>query len=108
MTSSPPLQIEPGEAIDWIVLDRPDAANAFSTALLDAFSEALERLETQGAPVIGIRGAGKGFSAGVDLGEYSAASTPAQDVARLRRKRLESRGARRTSGHHRRQFRAGA
>ena len=85
MTTPPPLRIEPGEAIDWIVLDRPDAANAFSSALLDAFSEALERLETQGAPVIGIRGAGKGFSAGVDLGEYHADSTPAQDVARRRR-----------------------
>lgn len=85
MTSSSPLRIEPGNAIDWIVLDRPDAANALSTALLDAFSDALERLETQGAPVIGIRGAGKGFSAGVDLGEYNADSTPAQDVARLRR-----------------------
>jgi enoyl-CoA hydratase len=85
MTTPPPLRIEPGESIDWIVLDRPDAANAFSTALLDAFSEALARLETQGAPVIGIRGAGKGFSAGVDLAEYNADSTPAQDVARLRR-----------------------
>lgn len=77
--------IERGEAIDWIVLNRPDAANAFSTQLLDALSDALAELATTGAPVIGIRGAGKGFSAGVDLGEYNAASTPAQDVARLQK-----------------------
>ncbi len=80
-----PLRIEHGPDISWIVLDRPDAANAFSSALLEAFSAALVRLETEGAPVIGIRGAGKGFSAGVDLGEYNAKATPAEDVARLRR-----------------------
>jgi enoyl-CoA hydratase len=85
MTSTPPLRIENGSSIDWIVLDRPDASNAFSLPLLDAFSDALARLAGEGAPVIGIRGAGKGFSAGADLSEYHAASTPMDDVARLRR-----------------------
>lgn len=85
MSAAPPLRIEHGAAISWIVLDRPDAANAFSSALLDAFSRALDELETTGAPVIGIRGGGKGFSAGVDLGEYNAQASPAQDVERLRR-----------------------
>lgn len=85
MTQEQPLRIEHGAAISWIVLNRPEAANAFSLALLEAFSAALIQLENEGAPVIGIRGAGKGFSAGVDLGEYNAQSTPAQDVDRLRR-----------------------
>lgn len=85
MTGRPPLRIESGADIDWIVLDRPDASNAFSKALLDAFTESLERLAGEGAPVIGIRGEGKGFSAGVDLGEYTGAGTPVEDVARLRR-----------------------
>src|SRR3546814_2846561 len=80
-----PLRIEAGEVIDWMVLDRPEAANALSTPLLDALSEALVRLRDSGAPVIGIRGAGKGFSAGVDLSEYNAAATPTADAARLRR-----------------------
>src|SRR3546814_9411111 len=62
-----------------------EAANALSTPLLDALSEALVRLRDSGAPVIGIRGAGKGFSAGVDLSEYNAAATPTADAARLRR-----------------------
>lgn len=85
MTERPPLRIESGPDIDWIVLDRPDVSNAFSTALLEAFSAALERLAAEGAPVIGIRGEGKGFSAGVDLGEYGAGGTPVEDAARLRR-----------------------
>lgn len=85
MTEKAPLRIESGTDIDWVVLDRPDASNAFSTALLDAFSAALDRLAREGAPVIGIRGEGKGFSAGVDLSEYGAGGTPVEDVARLRR-----------------------
>lgn len=84
MTDRPPLRIESGTDIDWIVFDRPDAANAFSMSLLAAFSEALDRLASSGAPVIGIRGEGQGFSAGVDLSEYNAGGTPVEDVARLR------------------------
>ena len=80
-----PLLIERGGSIDWIVLNRPDQANALSARLLDAFSGALAELAEEGAPVIGIRGSGKGFSAGVDLSEYNASATPMQDVARLRR-----------------------
>lgn len=85
MTGILPLRIEFGTDIDWIILDRPDSSNAFSTALLDAFSEALDRLAREGAPVIGIRGEGRGFSAGADLGEYNGPGTPSEDVARLRR-----------------------
>src|SRR3546814_2252985 len=85
MTERPPLRIESGTDIDWIVLDRPDASNAFSAALLEAFSAALERLAGEGAPVIGIRGDGKGFSAGVDLSEYGSGGTPSEAVTRLRR-----------------------
>lgn len=81
----PPVRLERGEAIDWIVLDRPEAANALSTRLLDALSDALASLRETGAPVIGIRGAGKGFCAGVDLAEYNASATPMEDVVRLRR-----------------------
>ena len=85
MSGSPQLRIDSGPSIDWIVFDRPDASNAFSLALLEAFSDALASLATTGAPVIGIRGAGKGFSSGLDLSEYNAGGTPVEDVARLRR-----------------------
>jgi enoyl-CoA hydratase len=84
MTNQPQLRIESGTSIDWIIFDRPNASNAFSAALLEAFSDALATLAETGAPVIGIRGEGKGFSSGVDLSEY-AIGTPVEDVARLRR-----------------------
>jgi len=84
MTGQSQLRIESGTWIDWIIFDRPDAANAFSATLLNAFSDALTTLAETGAPVIGIRGEGKGFSSGADLSEY-AIGTPVEDVARLRR-----------------------
>ena len=75
--------LERGEHIDWIVLDRPGAANAFSSAMLERFSEILANLAAQGAPIVGIRSAGKGFGSGMDLGEYNAQATPVDDVMRL-------------------------
>jgi enoyl-CoA hydratase len=69
MTNYEFIRVEHGDAMSWIVLNRPDRANALSEGLLDEFSEALERLKHEGAPVIGIRGEGRGFSAGFELGE---------------------------------------
>ncbi|WP_404477220.1 enoyl-CoA hydratase-related protein [Novosphingobium sp. BL-52-GroH] len=77
------IRVEPGKAIDWIVLDRPQAANAFSREMLAQFGVVLQRLKTQGAPVIGIRGAGRGFGSGMDLGQYNAEGSPMEDVTRL-------------------------
>jgi enoyl-CoA hydratase len=75
--------LEHGEHIDWIVLDRPSAANAFSSAMLERFSEILASLVAHGAPVVGIKSACKGFGSGMDLGEYNAHATPVDDVLRL-------------------------
>ncbi|MFX4084250.1 enoyl-CoA hydratase/isomerase family protein [Sphingobium yanoikuyae] len=77
------IRLEPGEAIDWIVLDRPEAANAFSGKMLERFSAVLAERRGAGAPVLGIRGAGKGFGAGMDLGEYNANGSAMDDVLRL-------------------------
>ena len=77
------IRLEKGACIDWIVLDRPGAANAFSSAMLEQFSTVLAGLETQGAPVVGIRSDGKGFGSGMDLGEYNANASPVDDVLRL-------------------------
>lgn len=81
------IRIEHKGAISWIVLDRPDAANALSGAMLDQFSAALETLKTEGGPVIGIRANGPGFCAGMDLGQYGGAKAidPVADTARLQR-----------------------
>jgi enoyl-CoA hydratase len=73
--------------LSWIVLDRPEHANALSPRLLEEFGDALGRLRTEGGPVIGIRGEGKGFCSGMDLGSYGAADQgppdPMADRARL-------------------------
>ena len=61
------IRIDHAGSISWIVLNRPDRANALSAAMLEEFSEALEYLEDNGGPVIGIRAEGKGFCAGFDL-----------------------------------------
>ena len=88
MAGDQPIRIDHGAAISWIVFNRPDHANALSPALLDQFSEALQKLATDGAPVVGIRGEGRGFCAGMDLGHYGGdAAIPdvAADQARLQR-----------------------
>ena len=83
------IRIDRGESIDWIVLNRPDRANAMSHAMLEEFSAALELLKGDGAPVIGIRGEGKGFCSGFDLGQVgkmgAVAVDPVADRARLQR-----------------------
>jgi enoyl-CoA hydratase len=79
------LLIEHRGPISWIVLNRPAAANAFSSTLLEQFSAALAALASDGGPVVGIRANGKGFCAGMDLGQYGGAGTidPVGDAERL-------------------------
>lgn len=81
------ILIEHRGPISWIVLNRPEHANALSGALLEKFSHALDQLTAQGGPVVGIRGAGKGFCAGMDLGQYGGmgAIDPVADADRLHR-----------------------
>lgn len=61
------LTIEETEAITWVVLDRPRTLNSLSDELLAELSDVLTVLKVEGAPVIGIRGAGPGFSSGYDI-----------------------------------------
>jgi enoyl-CoA hydratase len=79
------LLIEHGDSLTWIALNRPDKANALSQELLDELGAALEELVDEGGPVIAIRGAGRGFSAGYDLGKLGkkAELGPLADRARL-------------------------
>lgn len=82
------IRVDHRGPISWIVLNRPDKANALSNAMLDEFSDALSRLAHTGGPVIGIRGEGKGFCAGYDIdqvGKPVAAPDPVADRERLAR-----------------------
>jgi enoyl-CoA hydratase len=81
------IRIEHEGPLTWIVLDRPERANALSSELLDEFSEALDALRDEGRPVLAIRGEGNGFSAGYDLDQVGNAGRPdpVADRARLQR-----------------------
>ncbi len=81
------IRVEHDGPISWIVLARPDRANALSEALLDEFSSALWALQDDGGPVVGIRGEGSGFSAGYDMGQVGTpkAADPVADRTRLQR-----------------------
>ncbi len=82
------IRIDHRGPLTWLALDRPDNANALSNELLDEFSDALGVLADEGGPVIGIRGEGRGFSAGYDLGQVgkpAAQPDPVADRARLQR-----------------------
>ena len=82
------IRLEHRGPLTWLVLDRPDKANALSVELLDEFSDALDRLLDEGGPVIGVRGEGRGFSAGYDLGQVGGVAAqydPVADRARLQR-----------------------
>lgn len=81
------IRIEHDGPLSWIVLDRPQAANALSPELLEEFADALRSLRDEGGAVIGIRGEGRGFCSGIDLGGYGGGDAgpadPMSDRARL-------------------------
>ncbi len=70
------LQITDDGRVRTLVLDRPEALNAFNEALYDALADAL--LEANADPevaVVMITGAGRAFSAGTDLLEMHRIAT---------------------------------
>lgn len=70
-----PILLEHGEHISTVTLNRPDAANALSTALVDALSAALQDLSSSDVRAVIITGAGeKAFCAGADLRERATMS----------------------------------
>ncbi len=58
-----------------LTLNRPDKLNSFTARMHGEVAEALTRVETEGARVLLLTGAGRGFCAGQDLSERR----PAQD-----------------------------
>jgi enoyl-CoA hydratase len=81
------IRIEHESVLSWIVLDRPEQANALSPELLDEFADALVNLRNEGGAVIAVRGNGKGFCSGIDLGGYGGddkgPANPVEDRSRL-------------------------
>jgi len=61
------------DGIGRITLNRPDKLNSFTTVMHGELREALERLGPDGARVLVLTGAGRGFCAGQDLGDRAVA-----------------------------------
>ncbi len=56
-----------------LTLNRPDRLNSFNDAMHAEVREALARVGTEGARVLVVTGAGRGFCAGQDLGDRAVA-----------------------------------
>jgi len=68
---------EAGDGVLLITLNRPDARNAVNAALAAGVAAALDRLDAEDELQVGILcGAGKGFSAGMDLKAFVARESP--------------------------------
>ena len=68
-----PLLVEERGAILVLTLNRPDARNAIDHPTAEAIAVALDRLDQEDGLSVGvITGAGKGFSAGMDLKAFAS------------------------------------
>ena len=51
----------------WVVLNRPDALNAITPAIVGGINAALDRAASENAHAIVLTGTGRAFCAGADL-----------------------------------------
>jgi 2-(1,2-epoxy-1,2-dihydrophenyl)acetyl-CoA isomerase len=63
-----------------VTLDRPDKLNAFDGAMHEELAAALEQVRRDGARALVLGGAGRGFSAGQDLGDPDFPTGEGADV----------------------------
>src|SRR6185503_13995047 len=66
------VDVEREGPVARIFLDRPEKANALSSAMLAALTGALQNLDQQGLRVAVIAGRGRNFCGGADAGELKA------------------------------------
>jgi len=79
------LKIEGGVA--WLTLDRPDALNALNPTLVDELRDFFDGLpDRRELRVVVLRGAGRGFCAGLDLRDIGAQGEGPGDGLRLQRR----------------------
>lgn len=82
-----PITLERDERIVTLTLDRPEVLNAYDRAMRDAIFAALEWLhDAHEVSVLVVRGNGRAFSTGGDLGEFGTAPSPvrARDIRQQR------------------------
>jgi len=72
-----PVLTERRGGVLLVTLNRPDARNAVNTALAEGIAAALDDLDADAHLTVGVlTGAGKGFSAGMDLKAFVAGERP--------------------------------
>jgi enoyl-CoA hydratase len=72
-----PVLTERRGGVLLVTLNRPDARNAVNTALAEGIAAALDDLDADSELTVGVlTGAGKGFSAGMDLKAFVAGARP--------------------------------
>ncbi len=77
MSTTDILRVENHGAVRVLQMNRPDKMNALNTDLLLALHAALKDAERDDAiRALVLTGAGRGFSAGADLGEFRGEQTP--------------------------------
>ena len=82
--TTPLRQDRPAEGVAVLTLDRPERANALSIALRDAVADTLDALAAdESVRCVVLTGAGATFSAGFDLGEFTAAAEDPELSRRL-------------------------
>jgi len=77
------LRIDDTDRVRLVTFDRPEARNAFDTALYHAAADALDgAARSEDIAVVVLTGEGSAYSAGQDLGEMGRLSDPAQRAGR--------------------------
>ena len=85
------LQLELGDPVSTLTLNRPDKLNALAQDLLDDMLSALNAVRNHEATrALIVTGAGRGFCAGADLSD-GLDSTDPQEVADETRRRMAER-----------------
>ncbi|HZD86858.1 MAG TPA: enoyl-CoA hydratase-related protein [Gaiellaceae bacterium] len=67
------VEVSRAGGVQTITLNRPDKLNAFTRAVHDGLHGALEQARDPDVRAVVVTGAGRGFSAGQDLGEFGEA-----------------------------------
>lgn len=67
------ITVEKRGNVDWLTLNRPDALNSISLAMVDDLSDYFGRLFNDASVrIVVMRGAGRGFCAGLDIKDHGA------------------------------------
>ena len=81
-TISGRVSVAVAEGVAEVRLDRPEKLNALDPAMFEALIEAGERLgRAKGLRAVVLHGAGRGFSAGLDMGSFAAMASGRREGA---------------------------